>query len=141
MKFWTPISNWWWGNINNVRLHQNLEQNHVMNWANGNAGILFDIFIFFLYFCIFAQFQKCHQDLDLPQHFHFPIQLFTEDWIVDWAVLAQIVEYSMHPILLKILFYANRPFKWIVLWCLFLLASCFFSPEIPVLREKVVGGS
>ena len=68
LKFWTPISNWWWGDINNVRLHQNLDQNHVMNWkggltwflalvgqrANGNAGILFNIFYIFsifLYIC------------------------------------------------------------------------------------------
>ena len=155
MKFWTPISNWWWGDINNVRLHQNLDQNHVMNWkggltwflalvgqrANGNAGILFNIFIFFQYFCIFAQFQKCHQDLDLLQHFHFPIQLFTEDWIVDWAVLAQIVEYSMHPILLKILFYANRPFKWVVLWCLFFFwQAAFFLQKSLCWERKWWGG-
>ena len=82
------------------------------------------LYSFFRY--IYAQFQKRQQDLNLLQRFSIPIQLFTEDWIVDWAVLAQIVEYSMHPISLKILFYANLPCKWIVLWCLFLLSSSFF---------------
>ena len=111
-----------------------------MNWRGDNTwffglvgqraiGFLIQYLYNFLYSFfryIYAQFQKRQQDLNLLQRFSIPIQLFTEDWIVDWAVLAQIVEYSMHPISLKILFYANRSFKWIVLWCLFLLSNFFF---------------
>ena len=89
---------------------------------------------------LYAHFQKRQQDLNLLQRFSIPIELFTEDWIVDWAVLAQIVEYSMHPILLKILFYANLPFKWILLWCLFLLSNFFFFQKSLCWERKWWGG-
>ena len=126
-----------------------------MNWKGDNTwffglvgqraiGYLIQYLFNFLYSFfrfIYAQFKKRQQDLNLLCRFYIPIQLFTEDWIVDWAVLAQIVEYSMHPISLKILFYANMPFKWVVLWCFFFFwQAAFFLQKSLCWERKWWGG-
>ena len=148
------MSNWWWGKvlkqfqiISEIRsksCHELERGQYLIFWVGWAIGYLIQYLFNFLYSFfrfIYAQFQKRQQDLNLLRRFYIPIQLFTEDWIVDWAVLAQIVEYSMHPISLKILFYANRPFKWVLLWCLFFFwQAAFFLQKSLCWERKWWGG-